>query len=68
MRLVRARIPAHYAQVFIDPAPSGRGITLKVGTTNLHLRPTVAIALANEIVDLIETQDRVNNIIQEDQK
>ena len=65
MRLLRARIPSHYAEVFLDPAPSGRGIRLQIGETVLNLKPSAAIALANEIADVLEHQETVNNIIKE---
>lgn len=65
MRLLRARIPSHHADVFIDPAPSGKGVRLRVGEMVLNLKPDMAIALANEIADVLETQEHVNNIIKE---
>lgn len=65
MRLLRARIPSHYAEVYLDPAPSGKGVRLQIGATVLNLKPDMAIALANEIADVLEHQDTVNNIIKE---
>lgn len=64
-RIMRAKMPAFYADVYIDPAPDLNGVTLKIGDTHLHLRTEKALLIADTIVDQIEQQEQVRKLVRE---
>ena len=54
-RIARIRIPAYFTELKVEPTPDGARIV--VGTTHVHLKRDLAIAVADALIDATEAKE-----------